>query len=63
MKIIEITISPQGEVTLQTKGYTGSTCKSASQALEEALGIKATEKLTSEFYQAQSTPAREELRQ
>ncbi len=63
MKIIEITINLQGEVTLQTKGYAGSACKSVTQSLEEALGIKATEKLTSEFYQAQSTPAREELRQ
>jgi Protein of unknown function (DUF2997) len=63
LKSIEILINPQGEVTLQTKGYAGSSCKAATKALEEALGLKGREKLTAEFYQAQNTSSRQQLRQ
>jgi hypothetical protein len=63
LKTIEIVINPQGEITLQTKGYAGSTCKAATKALEEALGLKAREKLTAEFYQAQTTQSQQKLRQ
>lgn len=55
MKTIEILISPQGEISLQTKGYTGSSCQDASKWLEEALGLKQKETLTSEYYQASQT--------
>ena len=54
MKIIEIVISPKGETTLQTRGYTGAACKNATKALEESLGIKSQEKLTAEYYTQQS---------
>ena len=63
MKSIEILINSQGEVILQTKGYAGSSCQAATKALEEALGLKAREKLTAEFYQAQTTQSRQQLRQ
>lgn len=63
MKTIEIIISPQGEITLQTKGYVGSSCQAATKALEEALGLKAREKLTAEFYQAQTAQSHQQLRQ
>ena len=52
---IEIVISPQGEAKIETKGYAGSSCRAASQFLEQALGIKASEQLTAEFHQQQST--------
>ena len=38
-QIIEVTVSPQGETTVQTKGFTGSTCQEASKFLEQALGV------------------------
>ena len=63
MKFIEITINPQGEVTLHTKGYAGSSCKAATKALEESLGLKTQEKLTAEFYQAQTTQSQQQLQQ
>ena len=50
MRIIEIVVSPQGETTVQTKGYSGDDCLRASKFLEEALGAKITETKTSEFY-------------
>jgi hypothetical protein len=51
MQIIEIDISPKGEVTITTKGFSGSACRAASQELERALGVRQTEQLKSEFYQ------------
>ena len=54
MRIIEILISPQGETTVQTKGYAGASCLEASRWLEEALGIQTNDHKTAEFYQAVS---------
>ena len=50
-KIIEITVGPKGETTVQTKGFTGPECKDASRFVEQALGQKTAEQLTGEFYQ------------
>ena len=49
-QIIEVIISPTGEASVQTKGFTGSSCRDASRFLEEALGVSTGEQLTSEFY-------------
>ena len=57
-RTIEITVSPQGETKLETKGFVGSICRDASRLLEQALGIKAEEQLTTEFY-AQTTSAQQ----
>lgn len=50
-RMIEITVSPKGEVTVQTKGYTGGDCLQASRFLEQALGVPMNEQRTAEFYQ------------
>lgn len=49
-KIIEIIVSPKGETKLETKGFAGSGCQSASAAFEAALGAKTSEQMTSEYY-------------
>ena len=49
-KIIEVTVSPKGDTSIQTKGFTGGVCREASRRLEASLGIRASEQLTSEFY-------------
>jgi hypothetical protein len=54
-KIIEIIVSPQGETKIETKGFVGGECRQASRFIEEALGVHASEKLTAEYYQQQST--------
>jgi hypothetical protein len=54
-KIIEITIGPKGETTVQTKGFAGPECRDASKFVEVALGQRTTEQLTAEFYQGQQT--------
>lgn len=53
---IEMTVSPRGETRIETRGFTGTTCREATRALEAALGLRQSEQLTSEFYTtAQST--------
>lgn len=51
VRVIEITVSPQGDVTVQTRGYAGSDCLQASKFLEQALGVSTNEQRTAEFYQ------------
>jgi hypothetical protein len=58
---IEITVSPTGEATVQTKGFAGSSCREASKFIEQALGERAGEQLTAEFYQQQ--PAHQQIEQ
>ncbi len=50
-RILEVTVSPQGEATVQTKGYAGADCLQASRFLEQALGVATSDTRTSEFYQ------------
>ncbi len=51
-RIIEIVISAKGETTVTTRGFTGTSCRDASKALEAALGQRTGEQLTAEFHQA-----------
>jgi hypothetical protein len=52
MTTIRVLISPKGEVTIDTKGYSGPSCREASKFIEEALGTRTSEKLKAEFHQA-----------
>ncbi len=57
MKTIEILVSPTGQTTVQTKGFSGASCQDASRLLEQALGTRTSEERTPEFYQTE--PVRE----
>jgi hypothetical protein len=61
MKTIEITVDPQGGVSVKTNGFTGSSCKDASRFIEQALGQSSRETMLPEFYNQASTG--EQLRQ
>ena len=50
-KTIEIVVTPTGQTQVQTKGFTGSECRAASEFIEKALGQRTSEQLTSEFHQ------------
>jgi hypothetical protein len=52
--MIEVLVSPTGEVSVQTRGYAGSDCLQASQFLEQSLGIITTDRRTTEFFQEAS---------
>jgi hypothetical protein len=54
-RIIEMIVSPQGETTVQTKGYAGADCLQASRFLEQALGVRVNDRKTEEFFAAEST--------
>lgn len=49
-KQIEMTVAPNGEVTIQTVGFTGSSCQLADKFLRDALGVVAAEALTPEYH-------------
>jgi hypothetical protein len=51
MKTIEIVVSPDGKARVETRGFTGSTCQEASRFLEQALGTRTREQLTSAYYE------------
>jgi hypothetical protein len=61
MRVIEITVSPAGETTVQTKGYAGADCLRASRFLEHALGRPVTDQKTADFYA--ETPAEQHVQQ
>ena len=42
-RTIEVTVSPRGETTVQTRGYAGGDCLAASKFLEQALGVTTAE--------------------
>jgi hypothetical protein len=54
VKTIEITVDPQGQAKVETKGFSGSECREASKFIEQALGRSTGETLTAEFHQDQS---------
>jgi len=51
MRIIEMTISPTGQIRIEAHGFVGSSCRDATQALERASGHVTGESLSTEFYQ------------
>lgn len=55
-KTIEITVQPNGQTKVETKGFTGAECQQASQFIERALGQAGEEVLKSEFYATSANP-------
>jgi hypothetical protein len=51
MRQIEIIVTPTGQSRIETKGFSGASCREASRFLEEALGQRTGERLSAEFYQ------------
>jgi hypothetical protein len=54
-KTIEITVSPEGSVSIKTSGYSGSTCRDATRDIERALGVSGREHLLPEYFNQTST--------
>ena len=48
-KTITIIVSPEGQVKLETEGYTGPSCREASRFLE-TLGTGTVERLKDEYF-------------
>ena len=60
-RVIEVLVSPTGEVSVQTKGYAGADCLQASKFLEQSLGVTSADRKTTEFYE--TAPAEQQLHQ
>ncbi len=54
MRTIELVVSPTGETRLETKGFTGDSCREASAFLEATLGAKESDHPTAEAFAASS---------
>lgn len=61
-RTIEVVVAPNGETTVQTRGYSGGDCVVASRFLEQELGLTVREQKTAEFFQI-AIPATQELTQ
>ena len=54
-KTIEIIVAPDGQTRVETRGFTGSECRQASEFIERSLGQQTNELLKAEFYQSASS--------
>ena len=61
-RTIEIIVTAKGETSVQTLGFSGSSCRDASRFIEQALGQRISERLTAEFHQAAVTEQRQQQR-
>ena len=51
MREIKVTVSKDGKVQIETSGFTGASCKSSTQSLENRLGVSLEEDMKPEYYQ------------
>ena len=59
---IEITVTADGNTAVETKGFTGASCKTASAPYEQAVGSKTGERLKPEYHQTEQVGEAERLR-
>jgi hypothetical protein len=52
---ITITVAPDGKTKVETHGFTGQSCKDASQFIETALGRKTAEQFKPEYFLDENT--------
>lgn len=54
MTTIEILVTTDGKTRVQTKGFSGQSCRDGSRFIEQALGHRIAESLTAEFHEVQA---------
>jgi hypothetical protein len=52
-KQIIIDVTNEGEVKIETRGFSGSTCVEESRFLKDLLGVETARQLTPAYYQRQ----------
>jgi DUF2997 family protein len=50
MNVIEIVVAINGETKVKTLGFFGPSCRDASRFIEQAIGRKVDETLTTEYH-------------
>ncbi len=58
MKQIIVLIDPDGNTEIEVQGMTGRSCRDATKALEEALGIVTQTTNTEDYYRQEVTNAK-----
>lgn len=61
-RTIEIMITANGNTLVQTRGFSGTSCRQASKFLEESLGQRVSESLTAEYYRSEPAQEKEQQR-
>jgi hypothetical protein len=52
VKLIELTVDPQGNTQVRTRGFAGPESREASRSLEQALGRAVSERPTAESHRS-----------
>ena len=60
-KIIEVIVSPMGEIQIDALGFKGADCERATRYLEEALGVVHNRVKKPEYHQRQQGKAQQRL--
>ncbi len=61
MKEIIIDISNDGEIKIETRGFSGKSCISESQFIKDLLGKETEKQLTPAYYLEEKVPVRKYL--
>ena len=61
MKEIIIDISIEGEIKIETRGFSGKSCIAESQFIKDLLGKETEKQLTPAYYQEKNVPVKEYL--
>ena len=54
MKIIRVKVSPKGETTVETTGFSGAACLKEADALEQSLGRIGKRVVSAEYYRREA---------
>jgi hypothetical protein len=57
-KQVIVTVSPDGEVSIEAVGFKGSSCEKATKAIEQALGTSGKRSKKPEYYQGNTQQAK-----
>ena len=60
--VVEVTVAPDGGVSVEAKGFVGPACQDATRELERALGLTTSKAPTPEMYVGSNAPTREDHR-
>jgi hypothetical protein len=58
---VEITINPQGEISIDAVNFKGADCEKATAYLEEALGVVKNRAKKPEYYQERRSRSQQKL--
>ncbi len=58
MPLIEVTVTPHGATTVETRGFVGTACQQATRELKAQLGLVVSTQFTAEYHAlpAEQTP-------